>query len=74
MAHATFRAAGWLALPIVLGGSFAAGAAEPTPQCHDFLASVRRLEFVEMLTAIVNDEEIGPGTGWFHPAQSRYNW
>jgi hypothetical protein len=69
-----FRAAGWFALLTVLAGSFAADAAEPAPQSHDLLASVRRLEFVEMLTAIVNGDEIGPGAGWFHPSQSRYNW
>jgi Ca2+-binding EF-hand superfamily protein len=72
--HATFHAAGWLALPTVLFGSITVGAAESAPQRHDFLASVRRLEFVEMLSAIVNGDEIGPGAGWFHPAQSRYNW
>jgi Ca2+-binding EF-hand superfamily protein len=74
VAHATFRAAGRLALLTLLVGSITADAAEPAPQRHDFLASVRRLEFVEMLSAIVNNEDIGPGVGWFHPSQSLYNW
>jgi thiol-disulfide isomerase/thioredoxin len=72
--HATFRAAGWLALLTALSVPFEAGAAEPAPQRADFLASVRRIEFVEMLTAVVTGEEIGPGAGWFHPSQSLYGW
>ena len=72
--NTSFRAAGWLALLTVLFGSITADAAESAPQRHDFLASVRRLEFVEMLSAIVNGDEIGPGAGWFHPSQSLYNW
>jgi hypothetical protein len=74
VANTFFRAAGWLALLTVLFGSIADGDAEPIPQRRDFLSSVRRLEFVEMLSAIVNDEEIGPGAGWFHPSQSLYSW
>jgi hypothetical protein len=35
---------------------------------------VRRLEFVEMLTAMLSGSGTGPGEGWFHPAQSRYGW
>ena len=69
MRHAKFSR-----LPAVLFGCIAAGAAEPAPQRHDFLASVRHLEFVEMLSAIVTGEEIGPGAGWFHPSQSLYSW
>jgi EF hand len=72
--HATFRAAGRLALLTVVISPFAAGAAEPAPHRPDFLTSVRRLEFVEMLSAIVSGEEIGPGAGWFHPSQTMYNW
>jgi hypothetical protein len=74
MENATFRAARWLAILTVLFGSFAARAAEPASERHDFLASVRGIEFVQMLSAVVNGEEIGPGAGWFHPAQSLYNW
>ncbi len=32
-------------------------------------------EALEMLVAILkNGADMGPGTGWFHPRQSRYNW
>jgi hypothetical protein len=37
-------------------------------------AAVRRLEFVEMFTAVVSGSDMGPGDGWFHPSQSRYGW
>jgi hypothetical protein len=35
---------------------------------------VQRIEGVEMVLAIVGGSEMGPGDGWFHPSQSRYNW
>ena len=31
-------------------------------------------EIVEMIWAIANGSEMGPGEGWFHPAQSRFGW
>lgn len=31
-------------------------------------------EIVEMVWAIANGSEMGPGEGWFHPSQSRYGW
>jgi hypothetical protein len=31
-------------------------------------------EAVEMLAAIAGGSEMGPGEGWFHGSQSRYNW
>ncbi len=31
-------------------------------------------EFVEMLTALLTGSPVGPGSGWFHPAVSRYSW
>jgi hypothetical protein len=74
VAITTFRAAGRLALLTVLAGSVTAGAAEPAKQREGLLASLRRLEFVEMLSAVVKGEEIGPGAGWFHPSQSQYSW
>ena len=74
VANTFFCAAVRLALLTVLFCPCAALAAEPAPQRHDFLSSVRRLEFVEMLSAVVTGEEIGPGAGWFHPAQSLYTW
>lgn len=36
------------------------------------LQSLRRLEFVEMFTAVLRGSNMGPGEGWFHPSQSRY--
>lgn len=36
------------------------------------LQSLQRLEFVEMLTAVLSGSNMGPGEGWFHPSQSRY--
>jgi hypothetical protein len=38
------------------------------------LQRVERIEAVEMVTAIVNGSQMGPGEGWFHAGQSRYNW
>jgi hypothetical protein len=34
----------------------------------------RHVEAVEMLTAIWNGSDMGPGDGWFHPGQGRYDW
>jgi Ca2+-binding EF-hand superfamily protein len=31
-------------------------------------------EIAEMVTAILNGSDMGPGDGWFHPGQSRYGW
>jgi Ca2+-binding EF-hand superfamily protein len=50
------------------------GASEPAREKPSPIASIRRLEFVEMLSAILNDEPIDSGRAWFHPAQSRYGW
>jgi Ca2+-binding EF-hand superfamily protein len=38
------------------------------------LARVKKLEVVEMATAIAKGSQMGPGDGWFHPSQSRYDW
>jgi hypothetical protein len=35
---------------------------------------VKRIEAVEMITAILSGSQMGPGEGWFHPGQSRYDW
>jgi hypothetical protein len=56
-----------VALLLYAGSS---AAAEP-PTALD---RVRRLEVVEMLTAIAGGSQMGPGEGWFHPGQSRYGW
>jgi hypothetical protein len=38
------------------------------------VAALKRLEIVEMVTAIAGGSDLGPNSGWFHPAQSRYSW
>jgi hypothetical protein len=40
-------------------------AARPRPQLR---------EFAEMLLAVLQGSQMGPGDGWFHPGQSRYGW
>ncbi len=74
MVNTYFRASVGVALLAVLFDSITADAAENAPQHRDFLSSVRRIEFVEMFSAVVTGEEIGSGAGWFHPAQSLYSW
>src|SRR5258708_1441968 len=34
----------------------------------------REREAVQMVTAILEGSQMGPGEGWFHPGQSRYGW
>jgi Ca2+-binding EF-hand superfamily protein len=38
------------------------------------VARVKKLEAVEMLTAILRGTDMGPNSCWFHPGQSRYDW
>ena len=54
--------------------ALAAGPAEPAPPSPSLVEAVRRLEFVEMLSAVVGNEPIGRGSGWFHPSRHRYDW
>jgi Iodothyronine deiodinase/EF hand len=63
-------------IAVLLLTAFGASAAEPQrpPQKPSAIEAVRRLEFVEMLSAILNDEPIESGHAWFHPSQSRYGW
>src|SRR5262249_30594145 len=37
-------------------------------------AGARQPESVRMLNAILRGSQLGPGEGWFGPAQSRYSW
>jgi hypothetical protein len=38
-------------------------------------AALRKVEFVEMLTAVLKGADMGPNDGWFrHGSQSRYSW
>jgi hypothetical protein len=52
----------------------AAGAAEPAKEKPTPLEALRRLEGVEILSAILGGEPPGPGHGWFHTSQSVYSW
>jgi hypothetical protein len=38
------------------------------------VTSLRKCEFAEMLGAVINGSNMGPGDGWFKPGQSRYGW
>jgi hypothetical protein len=40
----------------------------------DGIHSIRHLEGVEMVLAIAGGSQMGPGEGWFHGGQSRYDW
>src|SRR5947209_3253659 len=37
-------------------------------------SQVRQPEIVEMLMAVLTGSDMGPGEGWFHGAQARYDW
>jgi hypothetical protein len=42
--------------------------------CRQPVDWFNRFEAVEMISAILNGSEMGPGDGWFHASQSRYGW
>ena len=65
-------AAALAAVALTVGG--AAAGPPASPPMPSLVEAVRRLEFVQMLSAVLNDEPIEPGHAWFHPAQSRYGW
>jgi hypothetical protein len=48
--------------------------AQEWQQLRRGLEKLQKVEFVEMLTAILKGSQMGPGDGWFHPGQSRYGW
>jgi hypothetical protein len=35
---------------------------------------IRYPEIMQMLWAVANGSQMGPGEGWFHPGTSRYSW
>src|SRR5262249_48685230 len=37
-------------------------------------ARLKKLEIVEMVSAIAKGSDMGPNDGWFHPSQGRYDW
>jgi EF hand domain-containing protein len=40
----------------------------------DAVDRLYKREFVQMLSAIMQGSQMGPGEGWFHPGQSLYGW
>jgi hypothetical protein len=65
-----------VALPLAAALCLAppAGAAAPARPKKVARAAVRLPEGAEMILAILAGKGAGPGTGWFHPSQSRYGW
>jgi Ca2+-binding EF-hand superfamily protein len=39
-----------------------------------FVGKIRQVEIVEMVSAIAQGSEMGPGDGWFHDSKTRYDW
>jgi hypothetical protein len=56
---------------LVLGDAASAASGPPRPKKP---ARPRPPEALEMLVAILKGSGAGPGAGWFHPGQSRYDW
>lgn len=42
--------------------------------CDHMLSLIRDREFLQMVTAVMDGSQMGPGDGWFHPSQTRYGW
>jgi hypothetical protein len=64
---------------LTLAGAAQAGPREKPPaDWADYVPPtfrwIGRLEFVEMLSAIVKGDPPDAGFGWFHPSRSRYGW
>ena len=54
---------------------------DPFPYVEDVVQAairnvqrVQQLEAIEMVSAIAGGSQMGPGEGWFHAGQSRYDW
>jgi len=62
-----------LALTGLLGAAAPDDPAEP-PAAVPKLEEREDREFLEMLAVILAGGPVGPGMGWFHPAESRYGW
>jgi hypothetical protein len=90
MCRALFSVPAWIVLavaclvPVAAGPARAAGPPQPARGWLDPLryrnlaarevADLRHVEAVEMITAVLNGSDMGPGEGWFHPGQGRYGW
>ena len=59
---------------VALAACRAAAAPADPPPLSALSQAVGRVEAVQMLSAILRGEPVGPGSGWFHPAQSLYDW
>jgi hypothetical protein len=59
---------------LIASRSAAAEPGDRPPSKASPIEAVRRLEFVEMLSAVLSGQPMDGGVGWFHPAQSRYSW
>ena len=66
----------FLVLADALSAAGRAVAAEPAgpPPLSAVVDAFSRMEAVEMFSAIVRGDDIGPGAGWFHPARTLYDW
>ena len=67
------RLAALVVMVLAVGRAAAAAPADP-PRLSAAADALSRIEGVEMLSAILRGDPVGPGAGWFHPAQSRYDW
>ncbi len=67
----------WLALVFAVSTAYCGGlasasrAAEPPSPSP---AGQRPPEILEMLLAVAQGSQMGPGDGWFHASQTRYDW
>jgi hypothetical protein len=68
------KSLGAVALAAMLLAAGRAPAGGPPPHRPAPFDSLRRLEFVEMLSAVLSGAPMDGDSGWFHPAQSRYGW
>ncbi len=59
---------------LCLGDSAGAAAGPPRTEKPVRAARPRLPEAAEMALAILAGKGAGPGAGWFHPGQSRYDW
>src|SRR5262245_7557785 len=73
----------WLFLAVTAAGVPRAAADPPSrgwldPRTYGSLLPdverLKRLEFVEMASAILSGSRMGPNDGWFHPSRSRHDW
>jgi hypothetical protein len=71
----------WLIVALIIGIPFTMTRAETPSDDAQFYRFVQQLrhdakdsDFALMLRAILSGSMMGPGDGWFKPAESRYSW